>query len=469
MPQSKALEVNLETSRVEVCLDPKYEVLQKITANYYGLLQGLLAFLEEVCHPYKNYRFIVSEARKLALNNFHLFRGHPEGPEGAKLLIDIFLEAVAASQEEVRADAVDNLLVYLQEIINESDSDLGRFLDILDYGFMGLKNLDEESFTLVTRSFYQVKRLAQDMDRAAPPKADFKVLNALLARCLKQTYDYWLSESDPQAWFETQTGQAVKSKRLTKLFGAISHQRLKENQQKLAAIRPAQSDHSRQVLTRLAGLPSYKEIVAHYEQLPQELAAAGERTGTGYQWKLIFLFHIMNISGLASIHERTLREVNRSLTWLIGHEEVDLTQSLIAGTFRILAHSAHKYPQTALNCILNMGQAVYRTDESDLVEFFLASVIELGFQTPDLKGVGDNWEVLVNAAHLQNVRTWLQLIELNPRWSKKLLSSLIIHLALSGAFIKDTDLLPRDITQLLNSDIKPVYNLVKQLCRLFPA
>ncbi|MBW1713147.1 MAG: hypothetical protein JRJ59_08385, partial [Deltaproteobacteria bacterium] len=24
-------------------------------------------------------------------------------------------------------------------------------------------------------------------------------------------------------------------------------------------------------------------------------------------------------------------------------------------------------------------------------------------------------------------------------------------------------------TQLLNSDIKPVYNLVKQLCRLFPA
>jgi len=45
---------------------------------------------------------------------------------------------------------------------------------------------------------------------------------------------------------------------------------------------------------------------------------------------------------------------------------------------------------------------------------------------------------------------------------------LIIYLSLSGVFIKDTDLFPRDITRLLNSDIEPVYNLVKQLTRLFP-
>ncbi len=63
----------------------------------------------------------------------------------------------------------------------------------------------------------------------------------------------------------------------------------------------------------------------------------------------------------------------------------------------------------------------------------------------------------------------MELIKLNPKWSKKLLSSLIIHLALSGVLIKDTDLFPRDITGFLNSDIRPVYNLSKQLMRLFPA
>jgi pyruvate,orthophosphate dikinase len=58
---------------------------------------------------------------------------------------------------------------------------------------------------------------------------------------------------------------------------------------------------------------------------------------------------------------------------------------------------------------------------------------------------------------------------LNPKWSKKLLSSLIINLSLGGVLIKDNDLFPRDITRLLNSSISPVYNLVKQLARLFPS
>ena len=40
---------------------------------------------------------------------------------------------------------------------------------------------------------------------------------------------------------------------------------------------------------------------------------------------------------------------------------------------------------------------------------------------------------------------------------------------MGGVYIKDTDLFPRDITNLLNSNIANVYNLIKQLTRLFPA
>ena len=134
-------------------------------------------------------------------------------------------------------------------------------------------------------------------------------------------------------------------------------------------------------------------------------------------------------------------------------------EPLIRKTFTILKKSMKKYPATALNCIQNMGKAVYKTDESDLVDFFLESVIDLGFQTPDLKGVGDNWQVRVNSTHIQNIRTWMEIIELNPKWSKKLISSLIIYLSLCGVHIRDTDLFPRDITRFLNSDISNVYNL----------
>jgi pyruvate,orthophosphate dikinase len=85
-----------------------------------------------------------------------------------------------------------------------------------------------------------------------------------------------------------------------------------------------------------------------------------------------------------------------------------------------------------------------------------------------IKGVRNDWKIEFNPAHILNIRTWLELIELNPMWSTRLLSYLIIHLSVCGVFMKDIDLFPRDVTELLNSGIGSVYNLAKQLCRLFP-
>ncbi|MBW1899870.1 MAG: pyruvate, phosphate dikinase, partial [Deltaproteobacteria bacterium] len=141
---------------------------------------------------------------------------------------------------------------------------------------------------------------------------------------------------------------------------------------------------------------------------------------------------------------------------------------LIPKTFSILKARAGRFPTTELNCVLNMGKGVFKTNDSDLVKFFIDHVIDLGFQAPMITGVGNDWQIKVNPAHILNIRTWLELIELHPKWSTRLLSYLIIHLSICGVFIKDTDLFPRDITRFLNSGIAPVYNLAKQIARLFP-
>ena len=57
------------------------------------------------------------------------------------------------------------------------------------------------------------------------------------------------------------------------------------------------------------------------------------------------------------------------------------------------------------------------------------ALIDFGFQSPMVQGVDDEWRIQVNSAHLQNVRTWLELIKLNPKRSTRLLSALVIHLA----------------------------------------
>ena len=183
---------------------------------------------------------------------------------------------------------------------------------------------------------------------------------------------------------------------------------------------------------------------------------------------MIFLFLIMNISELSIIHEEALRDINRTLTWLIGNETHFYIRKLMEKTFSILQKQTDTFPATALNCVLNMGKGVYQTEDSELVNYFIEQVIDLGFQAPMISGVGNDWQMKVNPAHIQNIRIWLELIDLGPKWSIRLISCLIIHLSLCGVFIKDTDLFPRDITRILNSDIGQVYNLIKQMARLFP-
>ncbi|MBN1847490.1 MAG: pyruvate, phosphate dikinase [Deltaproteobacteria bacterium] len=468
---SKALEINIESSRVDVTISEKYAVLQEVMSKYKGIMESFNTFLIELCHPYKNWQFIIKEARGFSLDYFHLTKAHPKGPDAVKIYIDVFIEAILASSKmDVRSDAADNLLLYLQKIVKESGTDLPRFLGVLEYACEQVVGLEEERFFFFVKSFYQISQLGKALFKNLSSEKGFGPLNALFIKYLRSSLSYWLRLEDPYSWFSHEADYSDKhQKALQEIFDPISHATLTSLHEQLDSVVEKNGRDSRSLLDALTRLPGYRQIADTYRGVPQRLLSIGEDQGQGMYWKLIFLFHIMNTEGLSSIHEETLREINRTFSWLIGNEEQQDLRLLMQKTFDILKSSIQKFPGTALHCLQNMGRVVYGTNRNEWVDFFVDSVIGLGFQTPDLKGVTDTWQIKVNAAHIQNIRTWMELIELSPKWSKKLISSLIIYLSLGGVFIKDTDVFPRDITRFLNSDISPIYNLVKQLMRLLPA
>ena len=466
---SKALEVNIACSKVDVTVDSRYLVLEEILRNYEGAKKGLKTLLEEICHPYRNWSYIVKEARSYALNYFHLLISHEKAPEAIQIYMDIFLQAVESStEEEVRKNAVDNLLFFVQKILKDSGPELTRFIPILNSTFHKIASYPPETFALFAASFYQLNKLGAIYVHNVRQDFDFGPFNRLLTRYYDFTYSYWLEQNDPLEWFEKESGIDTSSDGLREIFLPISHTRIKEYWSRLDDIKNNYDLSSWDALKVILLLPGYGQIVSSYKKIPSALAELWNEDGQGRLLKLIFLLHIMNIEGLSSVHEDTLREINRTMGLLISNEELPVIYEYLDKTFTILKASSSKYATTSLNCVLNMGRAVYKTDESDLVDFFIESVVSLGFQAPRIKGVGDDWQVRSNPFHIQNIRTWMELVELKPKWSKKLLSSLIIYLALTGVFIKDTDLFPRDITRFLNSDFGPVYNLAKQLMRLFP-
>ncbi|MBI9086362.1 MAG: pyruvate, phosphate dikinase [Desulfobacterales bacterium] len=468
MFKSKALEVNLASYHVDVAIDPKYVVILEVMSRYYGLTEGLTAFLKELSHPYRNWPFIVQEARGYALDYFHLIGRHDRGVEAAGVFVDILSDAITCNTTPaIRAEAADNLLLFLQKMLKDAGDALERFLPLIDATFDRIRLYPAEPFFLFVKSFYQIKRMAEA--RRNRNGSGYGAINRLLHRYLKETYAHWFDQEDPQSWLEHQSGVDNAGEAIEGIFKDISLADIETYRRQLTDIEATLPPESDQMLAALLGLPGFNQVVDIYRGIPQRLLDAGGRDGRGNRWKVIFLFHIMNIPGLSLIREEALRDINRTLSWLIGNETGYYIRNLMEKTFDILKARTREFPATALNCVLNMGKGVYRTDESELINFFIDEVIKLGFQAPKIQGMGNDWQIRVNKAHIQNIRTWLELIEFNPKYSPRLLSYLTIHLALCGVFIKDTDLFPRDITRFLNSGIDPVYNLVKQLSRLFPA
>ncbi len=469
--KSKALEVNLASYHVDVPIDPEYHLLQDVMSKYYGLMEGLNTFLKELSHPYKNWGFIVKEARSYSLDYFHLLKAHDQGPEAATLFVNIFLAAIkSAKKTAVKCDATDNFLLFISKIIKDSEKEYDRFKPVLDISFQEILDQPDDYFSFFAKSYYKIKRIAEDQLNASNnTTSGFKTINQLLSRFYDYTYTYWLDKEDPKIWFEKETAKIKDHEVADKIFHDISVDHIKKLSHDLEELKGKMEADSKETLKAFLDLTGYSQIVETYRKIPQKLFQAGKESGQSSYWKLIFLFHIMNTSGLSILHEDALRDINRTLTWLIAHEEPNKVRKLIRKTFSILKERAEDFPATSLNCVLNMGEGVYKTDDNDFVNFFTDFIIDLGFQPPMITGVSNDWQIKVNNDHIQNIRTWLRLIERKPQWSARLLSALIIHLSTSGVFIKDTDLFPRDITKFLNSDIEPVYNLAKQLARLFPA
>lgn len=470
MMQSKALEVNLADYHVDVQIDPKYRVIQEIMERYYGLAEGLNTLLRELSHPYRNWQFIVNEARTYALDYFHVFKNHPKGDQGVQRFIEIFFNALQQHRTpEVHPEAVDNLLLYLQKVIKEAGPAVERFAPVIRSAFNTIRRLNDPSFFLFVKSYYSLKKHGEFLLRYPEETVgNLEPAYLLLRRYFAQTYTYWLSEPDVKTRLEKELLEEDPPRDLSHLFNEVSHDRLRELARGLEALNDSGSGNFRERIQRLLTLPGFNQIVEVYRKIPGRLQEVGASRGRGRGWKLVFLFQIMNLPGLSDLHEETLREINQTVGHLIQHEKGWNLEKLIRQTFVILKDSIEKYPSSALSGILNMGKGVYQTEDPGLIRFFIDSVIDLGFQTPGVSGVGDDWQIRSNSAHLLNIRTWLELVELNPKRSVRLLSCLVIYLSLSGVFIKDTDLFPRDITRLLNADIGPVYHLVKQLARLMP-
>ncbi len=488
LEQSKALKVNLKETEVkQLHIAEKYQVLREAVSDYKGVLRAAENLLFELHHPFKNWSALVTDLRSFALKNFNTYIRSPKGSEACRVLLETFLDLIEkAPRKKQKLAAADGLLAYMEKIIQVADdSTLQKLLPAFAEIFRDLNQVDREIVSAIATSFHPLARLMKRLADRVPEKGEHSDLwhwcKELMLKVRLTSYEYWLGIEGPQKWLK----QSLRNyglridpsdyQRIMGLLEPVSHNYFEDLIHQVREI--ALKKKGRHAVLALAELPGYMDIVRKYKEIAQELGQMPcslsfeddkGREVEGISIYLLFLFHMVEMEGLNLIHEEILRQLNKNLLCLVKTADFYELRKVLPRSFALLKQQVGQFPRTALQCINALGREILQRENTRLIELFLEEVVKFGFQPPGIQGVDIEWHVLSNPAHLQNIRAWLDLVCLKPKVCSTLLSALTINLQLGGTCIKDTDLFQRDITRLLNSEIEPIYNLVKEFARTIP-
>ena len=469
MPQATALEINLERTKAIVEIPEKYGILLHVATNHYGVLKRTNELLVELNHPFVNWEYVLTQLKNLSLGDFYDFNIHEDGLTALETLAGIYLAVISSSSdEEVKDSAVRYFFEYLNTIFSSSGKFLQRNATLFSPLFRALTDLSLTQSHLLKKSSSYMKATVKLMIENRLNTGLQEVFGLLLA-AFRSTYLYWLTQPDPSRWLSLE-GEAQSDRDAYRdLLFPLSREHIRQQLSRLEEMdRHAATDVDG--LAPYLDMPDYLQIANAYLMVADAFEKSTAFEGRRYLIKLDFLFNVMSVAGLSETHKSGLIEINRCLGKVLREENHQNLNDFIQKIFRLLKKnvSQNQFRSSIIDCITTLAKEVFEINHHPLADTLIEEIVAFGFQHPDVQGSTAEWQIQVNPAHIKNIRSWLEIISLKPRWTKKLLSALIINLKLKGVLVRDTDLLQKDISGLLNSDILPAYNLVKQLLRIFP-
>ncbi|PMP67702.1 MAG: phosphoenolpyruvate synthase [Thermodesulfobacterium geofontis] len=449
---SKALLANLTHTFVEeVQYEPQYNIFLEIFSGFPALKNQIKLLLREVFHPYKNSYIVLEEFRSFILKNLSLLLKNNLKVQGYWLTFDILFRFFS-EDKSLNIKTAETIFSVLDKTVDIIDKDTFQEISsVVKEILKAITNLPEKYFLNFLENYYSFKKLIFKYNRFNLSSELEEICKTLLIRSYVLTYNLWrkLVEKD----IDRLELPEIKEKSILKIsyFDSIT-EKLLDNHLSLNA---------------LLNLPDHLDLLRELKNLISFINTL-ENSIFPEEKKILFLFRLVETPILELIHEELIREVNKNLIYLINLKPSQNLDEFLIQFFKILKEKLHLYPWTALECIKNIGTCILNKKDVYLIEVLINEIIKFGFQPPQIKGIDVNWRIKQNPNHLLNIKVWLDIFKVNPEWCSSLLSALILNLKLYGVSIKDTDLFQKEITNLLNSPIKPIYNLVKQFCKILP-
>lgn len=440
---SDALTANLEETRTDkIDIPPHHLAFAEVSKSYYSIHTRAIDCIKEFNHPYSNSGYIIGQLRSICLGDFWFYDKQTD-PQIWEVVIELFEGLINRPLNDLQGEDVIHTLLEFYEKLANSDTDRitiqKSIINLIDTS-LGLKPP-----VVIHNSGYMIKLFAS-MNKNDEIN---KICYELTRKVLIANAHYWRDTTCVEQWLAERS----------KLFSP-------QTREKLALIGAGyfnnieQQALNAQDWNALQEIPSFNDVSSHLRQLHHSFSRFHE--------KFYYLLYLLHLEGMLNEKEVLMRDFNSLLRNIKNELTSDEVFGFLDNIFKLFNDLKATNAGTVLDSILILGKEIFRTENQNHISHFEKLLIRHGFIGPGIVYVSQDWQLNVNEYHIKNIRVWMELIEYSPTAFRELLSALIIHLRLGGVFVSDTDLFQRDVTALLNSDIKPIFKQIKQLARLFP-
>ena len=445
MPQTEANAKQILDQKIIFSAEHRWFL--ELSSSFFGIHQRTINFLNEFYYSPPNLKLFNEQLREIALNDIWFYKSHQEADKALKIIVNFFKDFLNKRLDYYNKERALKTLLEFVQLLQENQNAEIDFSSLITGAINILEKTlnDDEEIIIRASSFLKIIPTSLAHDKIYSTKLKF-----LLQKSLQKNLDFWKNNLDFKDWCEKEN----------KIFDKNYHTSISKKEKQVI----------RETQKKLATAKEWEDLkkVLDFKGFTDKLRDFIMETKPGLE-RIYFTFYLLHLPIEAHLKDFLIIDLAQEFKSFSKEKFIGVdTDTLLTKIFTLFKELRSKHIEKVLDCILNLGEKIYQTQDKLKIDIFINHLIEFEFIYPKVLGIDQEWQTQVDRNHLKNIRVWLELIECSPKSSRKLIAALIVNLKIGGIFIRDNDLFQRDISKLLNSNFKPCYILIKQLAYLFP-
>ncbi|MBA7559024.1 hypothetical protein ES695_12215 [Candidatus Atribacteria bacterium 1244-E10-H5-B2] len=445
MPQSEANAKQISAQKKIFSAEHRWFL--ELSSSFFGIHRRTINFLNEFYRFIPNLKLLNEQLREIALNDIWFYKSHQEAGKALKIIVNLFKNFLNKGLDYHNKERALKTLLEFVKLLYENKNAKIDFSSLITEAINILEKTlnDDKEIIIRASSFLKIIPTPFAHDKIYSTKLKF-----LFQKSLQKNLDFWKNNLDFKGWRDKEN----------KIFDKDYYTSISKKEKQVIS----------EMQKKLATAKNWEDLkkVLNFNGFTDKLRDFIMETRPGLE-RIYFIFYLLRLPGMVGLRDFLIIDLTQAFKSFSKEKFTGIDIDIfLTQTFSLFRRLKSEHTEKILECILNLGEKIYQTQDKLKIDIFINHLIEFRFIYPKVLGIDQEWQTQVDQNHLKNIRVWLELIEYSPKSSRKLIAALIVNLKIGGIFICDNDLFQRDISKLLNSNFSPCYILIKQLAYLFP-